>query len=98
MEPTMTGSIAAGGGVEAGGGTPLGGVVRIDDGCIQAHLDAVVRSTVPKLPSPVTAEASDRELLLRLANFYHETLKRSPVVTKFCGGCWAPIREGAPPQ
>jgi hypothetical protein len=41
MEPIMWGS-----GVEAGGGTPLGGVVRIDDGRIQAHLDEVVRSTV----------------------------------------------------
>ncbi len=43
----------------------------------------VKKSTVPKLPSPVTADASDGELLLRLANFYHETLKRSPVATKY---------------
>jgi DNA primase catalytic core len=43
----------------------------------------VKKSTVPKLPSPVTAEASDGELLSRLTNFYHETLKRSPVATKY---------------
>jgi DNA primase catalytic core len=43
----------------------------------------VKKSTVPKLPSPVTAEASDRELLLRLANFYHETLKRTPAASKY---------------
>ncbi len=41
MEPTISGSE-----VEGSGGTPLGGVVRIDDGRIQAHLDEVVRSTV----------------------------------------------------
>jgi putative transposase len=53
MEPTMSGS-----GVEASGGTPLGGVVRIDDGRIQAHLDEVVRSTVEEaLNALLDAEA-----------------------------------------
>ncbi len=49
---------SAGSGVEAGGGTPLGGVVRIDDGRIQAHLDEVVRSTVEEaLNALLDAEA-----------------------------------------
>jgi transposase-like protein len=53
MEPTMSGS-----GVEVGGGTPLGGVVRIDDGRIQAHQDEVVRSTVEEaLNALLDAEA-----------------------------------------
>jgi putative transposase len=53
MEPTMSGSE-----VEANGGTPLGGVVRIDDGRIQAHLDEVVRSTVEEaLNALLDAEA-----------------------------------------
>jgi len=53
MEPTMSG-----GEVDAGGGTPLGGVVRIDDGRIQAHLDEVVRSTVEEaLNALLDAEA-----------------------------------------
>ena len=53
MEPTMSGS-----GVEGSGGTPLGGVVRIDDGRIQAHLDEVVRSTVEEaLNALLDAEA-----------------------------------------
>jgi hypothetical protein len=41
MEPTMSC-----GEVEGSGGIALGGVVRIDDGRIQAHLDEVDRSTV----------------------------------------------------
>jgi putative transposase len=58
MEPTMTGSSAADSEVEGSGGTPLGGVVRIDDGRIQAHLDAVVRSTVEEaLNALLDAEA-----------------------------------------
>jgi putative transposase len=53
MEPTMSG-----GEVEGSGGTPLGGVVRIDDGRIQAHLDEVVRSTVEEaLNALLDAEA-----------------------------------------
>jgi len=49
----MSGSV-----VEVGGGTPLGGVVRIDDGRIQAHLDEVVRSTVEEaLNALLDAEA-----------------------------------------
>jgi transposase-like protein len=53
MEPTMSGS-----GVEGSGGTPLGGVVRIDDGRIEAHLDEVVRSTVEEaLNALLDAEA-----------------------------------------
>ena len=48
----------SGSGVEVGGGTPLGGVVRIDDGRIQAHLDEVVRSTVEEaLNALLDAEA-----------------------------------------
>jgi transposase-like protein len=53
MESTMSG-----GEVEGSGGTPLGGVVRIDDGRIQAHLDEVVRSTVEEaLNALLDAEA-----------------------------------------
>ena len=53
MEPTMSGSE-----VEGSGGTPLGGVVRIDDGRIQAHLDEVVRTTVEEtLNALLDAEA-----------------------------------------
>ena len=38
----------------------------------------VVKSTVPKLPAPLKAEAEDRELLLQVVGYYHETLKQSP--------------------
>jgi DNA primase catalytic core len=36
------------------------------------------RSTVAKLPPPVDAEAGDRELMLQVVGYYHETLKESP--------------------
>ena len=38
----------------------------------------VVKSTVPKLPVPVAVGAEDRELLLQVVGYYHETLKQSP--------------------
>jgi DNA primase catalytic core len=43
----------------------------------------VKKSTVPKLPAPVTAEAGDRELLLEIVGFYSETLKQSPEALKY---------------
>jgi DNA primase catalytic core len=36
------------------------------------------RASVPKLPSPVTTELEDQEVLDQVAAYYHETLKRSP--------------------
>ena len=38
---------------------------------------APARSTVTKLPSPLERTADDRELLERVAGFYHQTLKES---------------------
>jgi len=35
-------------------------------------------ATIPKLPSPVSANAEDRELMNQVLNYYHETLKKSP--------------------
>jgi DNA primase catalytic core len=41
------------------------------------------RSTVAKLPPPVDAEAGDRELLLQVVGYYHETLKQSPEALRY---------------
>ena len=41
------------------------------------------RSTVPKLPAPVSREADDRALLLQVARYYHETLKQTPEALKY---------------
>ncbi len=38
----------------------------------------VKRSTVPKLPAPVTPDADDQALLNQVIDYYHETLKQSP--------------------
>src|SRR5512137_419003 len=35
-------------------------------------------STVRKLPAPVDTSADDREALLQVVGYYHETLKKSP--------------------
>ena len=35
-------------------------------------------ATVPKLPSPVSLSAEDRELMHQVVNYYHETLKKTP--------------------
>src|SRR6266513_655434 len=40
------------------------------------------RSTVPKLPAPVSRDGDDRALLLQVTRYYHETLKNSPDALK----------------
>jgi DNA primase catalytic core len=44
------------------------------------------RSTVPKLPAPVSRDADDRALLLQVTRYYHETLKNSPDALKYLQG------------
>jgi len=46
----------------------------------------VKKSTVPKLPPPVTAEAGDRELLLEIVDYYSRTLKQSPEALRYLEG------------
>lgn len=36
------------------------------------------KASVPKLPSPVSLTAEDRELMNQVVNYYHETLKKTP--------------------
>ncbi len=38
----------------------------------------VKRSTVPKLPAPISLDADDQALLNQVIDYYHETLKQSP--------------------
>jgi DNA primase catalytic core len=40
--------------------------------------EGVRRSTVTKLPAPVSTEADDRALLRQVIDYYHDTLKQSP--------------------
>jgi DNA primase len=40
--------------------------------------DSVRRSTVTKLPAPVTTDADDKALLRQVIDYYHDTLKQSP--------------------
>jgi DNA primase catalytic core len=41
------------------------------------------RSSTPKLPAPVDRDADDRALLLQVARYYHDTLKKSPDAQKY---------------
>jgi DNA primase catalytic core len=52
-----------------------------DPGTLESR--PVKTSTVPKLPSPVSAEAGDRELLLEVVGYYNRTLKESPEALKY---------------
>ena len=41
------------------------------------------KSTVPKLPSPLTAEGDDRQLMLEVTAFYNDTLKQTPDAMRY---------------
>jgi DNA primase catalytic core len=46
-------------------------------------INPVKKSTVPKLPPPVSAEAGDQELLLEVVDYYNRALKQSPEALKY---------------
>ena len=46
-------------------------------------IQPVKQSTVRKLPAPVTAEAGDRELLLKIVGFYQEAFNQSPEAQRY---------------
>jgi DNA primase catalytic core len=46
-------------------------------------IQPVKQSTVRKLPAPVTAEAGDRELLLKIVGFYQDAFKQSPEAQRY---------------
>jgi DNA primase len=52
---------------------------------LAAHLAAKPpqRSSVPKLPAPVSPSADDRALLLQVVSYYNETLKQTPEALKY---------------
>lgn len=41
------------------------------------------QATVPRLPSPLEAEASDQELLRQVVGYYHATLRESPEAQRY---------------
>lgn len=49
-------------------------------------LEPPQRCTVPKLLLPMDRNAEDRELLLQVVSYYHETLKQSPEALKYLEG------------
>jgi DNA primase catalytic core len=52
--------------------------LRMQNGRAEGPQTMVKRSTVSKLAPPVDRSADDKQLLLQVVNFYHETLKQSP--------------------
>ena len=46
-------------------------------------IQPVKQCTVRKLPAPVTAEAGDRELLLKIVGFYQEAFNQSPEAQRY---------------
>jgi len=41
------------------------------------------KNTIPRLDAPVTTDADDQTALRQVINYYHETLKQSPVALKY---------------
>jgi DNA primase catalytic core len=62
-------------------------LLRKDDLPLAASpVQPVKKSTVPKLPAPLTAEAEDRELLLEVVGFYQAALTGSPEAMRYLEG------------
>ena len=62
-------------------------LLRKDDVPLAASpIQPVKKSTVPKLPAPLTAEAEDRELLLEVVGFYQAALTGSPEAMRYLEG------------
>lgn len=58
-------------------------LLKNDIGAVSSSLAAntetpIKKTTVPKLPVPVSTDANDHELLRDVVNYYHETLLQSP--------------------
>ena len=53
-------------------------LLRADAPLSGAGADAPKKTTVPKLVSPLSADADDKALLGQVADYYHQTLKGSP--------------------
>ena len=49
-------------------------------------IQPVKKSTVPRLPAPVTAEGDDQALMMRVVDFYWRTLKAEPEAMKYLAG------------
>ena len=49
-------------------------------------IQPVKKSTVPRLPAPVTAEGNDQALMMRVVDFYWRTLKAEPEAMKYLAG------------
>jgi DNA primase catalytic core len=49
-----------------------------EDSSLAAAVPGVKRSTVRKLPPPVSLDADDQALLRQVIDYYHDTLKQSP--------------------
>ena len=59
-------------------------LLRADHPSLAAGEGRVVRKgTTAKLEAPLTAEADEREALLQVVGFYHETLKESPEALRY---------------
>ena len=50
---------------------------------VAAPVQPVKHGTVRKLPPPAERDADDRELLLQVVGYYHETLKQSPEAMRY---------------
>lgn len=53
-------------------------ILQNDVGLIAGSVPMVKQTTAKKLPSPLAADSDDQELLRRVVDYYHATLKQNP--------------------